>query len=141
VAKEFEPEFFSRLVSAAPSATPAITMGTFYSTFVTLIRPISLLGKRQTKPRWIRIPDNLTHWPWPRAVNPHMVECTAMSDAWLQSFSVFSPKAQAAFNRCQFGMLPIFMLRGSVAQLTQPGLLASLGYPTLNKGEISLLYA
>ncbi|KAK0622812.1 terpenoid synthase [Immersiella caudata] len=90
-------------------------MGAVYSTFVTLIRPISFWGKRRTTPQWVRIPDNLAHWPWPRAVNPHMEECSAASDAWLQSFNVFSPKAQAAFSRCQFGLL------------------ASLGYPTLNK--------
>jgi len=104
VAKELELELFSRLLSAVTSAAPEITMGAVYSTFVTLIRPISFWGKRQTTSQWIRIPDNLAHWPWARAVNPHMEECSAASDAWLQNFNVFSPKAQAAFNRCQFGM-------------------------------------
>ncbi|KAK1834411.1 terpenoid synthase [Podospora conica] len=88
-------------------------MGNVHSTVATLIRPLSLWRRPATQ--WIRIPDNLAAWPWPRAVNPHMEECSAASDAWLQQFNVFSPRAQAAFNRCQFGLL------------------ASLGYPTLNK--------
>lgn len=54
---------------------------------------------------WVQIPDNLSGWPWPRAVNPHMEECSAASKDWLQQFNVFSPETQAAFSRCKFGIL------------------------------------
>ncbi|KAL7282972.1 terpenoid synthase [Trametes coccinea BRFM310] len=52
-----------------------------------------------------RLPDTLRSWPWPRNVNPHYVEVSAASAAWLESFKVFRPKAQAAFNKCNFGLL------------------------------------
>ncbi|KAK4184826.1 terpenoid synthase [Podospora australis] len=70
------------------------------------------LAEDQQGQQWIRLPDILASWPWQRAINPHYEECKAVSDAWLQSFNVFTPKAQAAVNRC---------------------LLASLGFPTLSK--------
>lgn len=66
----------------------------------------------------IHIPDMLRKWPWPRALNPHFEQCRAESDRWIRSFKVFSPAAQAAFNKCEFSLL------------------ASLGWPKLNKGDI-----
>ncbi|KAM7192315.1 terpene cyclase [Naviculisporaceae sp. PSN 640] len=63
----------------------------------------------------IYIPDTLAHFPWPRSVNPHFEECKAESDAWIRSFRVFSPKAQKAFDRCDFSLL------------------AAMAYPRLDK--------
>jgi hypothetical protein len=65
---------------------------------------------------WIHIPDTLAYFPWPRTLNPHFEECKAESDAWIQSFKVFTPKAQIAFNKCDFSLL------------------AALAYPRLDRG-------
>ncbi|KAH8886432.1 terpenoid synthase [Thozetella sp. PMI_491] len=61
------------------------------------------------------IPDTLASWPWPRACNPNYEICKQESSVWLESFHAFSPKAQKAFNRCDFPLL------------------AALAYPTLNR--------
>lgn len=53
----------------------------------------------------ITIPDTLRNWPWPRFINPHYEECKAESSAWCEGFHAFSPKAQIAFNRCDFNLL------------------------------------
>ncbi|KAH9011292.1 hypothetical protein EDB85DRAFT_2160163 [Lactarius pseudohatsudake] len=50
------------------------------------------------------IPVNLDKWKWPRRINPHYAEVKAASSAWVRSFGVFSPKAQEAYDRCDFGM-------------------------------------
>ncbi|RDW85332.1 terpenoid synthase [Coleophoma cylindrospora] len=49
-----------------------------------------------------RIPDTLACWPWQRAINPHYEICKRESIEWLESFHAFNPKAQDAFNRCDF---------------------------------------
>lgn len=49
-----------------------------------------------------RIPDNLTNWKWPRHLNPYYPEVKAASAAWARSFGAFSPKAQDAYDRCDF---------------------------------------
>ncbi|KAJ6483063.1 hypothetical protein DFH09DRAFT_949916 [Mycena vulgaris] len=67
-------------------------------------------------PTTITLPDTLSSWPWPRQVNPHHEEVARESAEWVQSFGLFSSKAQAAFNRCNFGLL------------------AALAYPFLDKG-------
>ncbi|KAF9040486.1 terpenoid synthase [Hymenopellis radicata] len=56
-------------------------------------------------PTVFRLPDSLARWPWPRHLNPHYVEAKAASSAWLESFHAFPPKAQSAFNRCDFNLL------------------------------------
>jgi hypothetical protein len=50
----------------------------------------------------IVIPDTLRYWPWARDINPHYEECKRESAAWAESFKAFSPKAQIAFNKCDF---------------------------------------
>ncbi|KAJ7104964.1 terpenoid synthase [Mycena epipterygia] len=69
-------------------------------------------------PTTITLPDTLSSWPWPRQVNPHHEEVSRESAQWVQSFGLFSPKAQAAFNRCNFGLL------------------AALAYPLLDKEHL-----
>jgi len=59
------------------------------------------MGVDQTK-QMLRIPDTLASWPWPRAVNPHYEECKRRSAAWSESLGAFGPKAQIAFNKCDF---------------------------------------
>ncbi|ESK84101.1 terpenoid synthase [Moniliophthora roreri MCA 2997] len=51
------------------------------------------------------IPNTLRSWPWPRFCNVHYEECKAESSAWCERFGAFSPKAQKAFNRCDFNLL------------------------------------
>jgi len=51
------------------------------------------------------IPDNLAKWKWPRRINPYYAEVKAASAAWARSFGAFSPKAQEAYDRCDFSLL------------------------------------
>ncbi|KAJ7836226.1 isoprenoid synthase domain-containing protein [Mycena olivaceomarginata] len=53
-----------------------------------------------------------------RDVNPHHEEASRGSAQWVQSFGLFSPKAQVAFDRCNFGLL------------------AALAYPLLKKEHL-----
>lgn len=82
-----------------------------------------------------RLPDTLATWPWPRRVNPHYAEVKAASAAWLESFHAFSPKAQKAFNVCDFSELSVISLV-LVPLLIEWSLdlLASLAYPLARKG-------
>ncbi|KAF8483510.1 terpenoid synthase [Russula ochroleuca] len=64
------------------------------------------------------IPNNLENWKWPRHLNPHYPEAKAASAAWARSFGAFSPKAQYAYDRCDFNLL------------------ASLAYPLLSKERV-----
>ncbi|ETW81359.1 hypothetical protein HETIRDRAFT_51706 [Heterobasidion irregulare TC 32-1] len=50
----------------------------------------------------IYLPDTLAHWRWPRRINPHYLEVKEEAAAWIASFRVFSPKAQRAFDLCDF---------------------------------------
>ncbi|EMD35369.1 hypothetical protein CERSUDRAFT_96486 [Gelatoporia subvermispora B] len=51
------------------------------------------------------LPDILANWPWPRLVNPHYQKVSVESDAWFRSLHAFGPKAQTAFEACNFGLL------------------------------------
>ncbi|KAJ7247396.1 terpenoid synthase [Mycena haematopus] len=63
----------------------------------------------------IHFPGTLSNWPWLRHLNPNFEMCKKESEAWLETFNAFSPKAQKAFNLCDFNLL------------------ASLVYPLLSK--------
>ncbi|KAJ7602905.1 terpenoid synthase [Mycena polygramma] len=67
------------------------------------------------QPTQFRLPDMLTNWPWPRRLNHHYEVCKEESMAWIETFQAFSPRAQNAFNLCDFNLL------------------ASLGYPLHDK--------
>ncbi|KAJ7204178.1 isoprenoid synthase domain-containing protein [Mycena pura] len=71
-----------------------------------------------TVPSTITLPDTLSSWPWPRQVNPHYEEISFESAQWVKSFGLFSPNAQVAFDRCNFGLL------------------AALAYPLLKKEHL-----
>ncbi|EMD32850.1 hypothetical protein CERSUDRAFT_161387 [Gelatoporia subvermispora B] len=51
------------------------------------------------------LPDTLANWPWPRMLNPHYQTAKVASSAWTESFNAFRPKAQKAFNLCDFNLL------------------------------------
>ncbi|KAK3994268.1 terpenoid synthase [Cladorrhinum sp. PSN332] len=83
--------------------------------YTQLTAPSALRDGGEPVSQRYRIPNTLEHWPFPRAINPYYEECKAESNAWLRAFEVFTPSAQAAFDRCDFPRL------------------ASLGFPKLNK--------
>ncbi|KAG6915082.1 hypothetical protein DXG01_013552 [Tephrocybe rancida] len=64
------------------------------------------------------LPDTLTHWPWKRKLHPLYLEAKTESSAWVQSLNAFSPRAQRAFDLCDFSLL------------------ASLAYPIEDKDVI-----
>jgi hypothetical protein len=71
-----------------------------------IVREGSTLEKkdhRYGRPTRIFIPNVLARWPWPRRINPNYAVVKKEADAWLTSFQAFSPKAQDAFDRCNFG--------------------------------------
>ncbi|KAJ6543023.1 terpenoid synthase [Mycena capillaripes] len=76
------------------------------------------MNTTELTPTTIKLPDTLSSWPWPRQVNPHHEDVSRECAQWVQSFGLFSPKAQAAFDRCNFGLL------------------AALAYPLLNKEHL-----
>lgn len=53
-------------------------------------------------PQTVYIPDVLLHWPWPIKVNASYEKCRSESTALFASFHALSPKAQIAFDRCNF---------------------------------------
>ncbi|KZV79064.1 terpenoid synthase [Exidia glandulosa HHB12029] len=53
------------------------------------------------------LPDNLRNWPWLRCINPFYEEAKKASTAWIRGFRAFSPKAQKAFERCDFDVLRV----------------------------------
>lgn len=64
------------------------------------------------RPTRIFIPNVLARWPWPRRINTNYAVVKKEADAWLTSFRAFSPKAQDAFNRCDFSKsLPSQLVR------------------------------
>jgi hypothetical protein len=52
----------------------------------------------------IMLPNMLANWKWPRRISPHYEEVKQASAAWLAGFGAFSPRAQQAFDRCDFSM-------------------------------------
>ena len=50
----------------------------------------------------LNLPDILQDWPWERQINTHHEAVASEATVWLQSFKAFSPKAQDAFDRCNF---------------------------------------
>ncbi|EIN06625.1 terpenoid synthase [Punctularia strigosozonata HHB-11173 SS5] len=63
------------------------------------------MGRPQKK--IIRIPRTLVHWPFPHRINPHYQEAKYVSQSWIESFHAFEPRAQDAFNRCDFAHLRV----------------------------------
>ena len=84
----------------ARNQTPQVNIPT--SSIIIIIIMSSTTAQQVT----IRIPDTLRNWPWPRTINPHYEECKTESEAWIESFKVFGPKAQQAFTKCNFSRFP-----------------------------------
>ena len=60
-------------------------------------------GTMDTRPRMIYLPDTMTDWPWPRAINPHFEAVKMESNDWFHSFKTLSPKLQETFNKSDPG--------------------------------------
>jgi Delta6-protoilludene synthase len=85
-------------------------------------------------PERFYIPDTLANWPWPRAINPAYEECKKESAAWCAKYGAFSPRAQKAFDLCDFSEChwPITLHRGTRSlTVGLVDLLASLAYAHL----------
>jgi len=70
-----------------------------------LVWGVSAVEKHENKritPIRIFIPNVLARWPWPRRINPNYAVVKKEADTWITSFQAFTPKAQDAFNRCDF---------------------------------------
>ncbi|KAJ6460556.1 terpenoid synthase [Mycena sanguinolenta] len=46
----------------------------------------------------------MADWPWLRRINPHFETIKAECEAWFRTFNAFSPKAQKAFEKCDFSL-------------------------------------
>ncbi|KAJ8587784.1 terpenoid synthase [Rhizopogon salebrosus TDB-379] len=57
--------------------------------------------------RMLYLPDTMTSWPWPRAMNPHFEEVKVEVDASFHDFRALSPESQEAFDKCDFEHLRI----------------------------------
>ncbi|KZT23360.1 terpenoid synthase [Neolentinus lepideus HHB14362 ss-1] len=68
--------------------------------------------------KMLYLPETMSNWPWPRAINPRYEEVSAQSNAWFHSFKAFTQRSQDAFDKCDFGRL------------------ASLAYPTAAKEHL-----
>ncbi|KAJ6458240.1 terpenoid synthase [Mycena sanguinolenta] len=64
------------------------------------------------------LPNTMADWPWLRRINPHFEIVKAECEAWFRTFNAFSPKAQKAFEKCDFCRL------------------AALANPALNKQRL-----
>ncbi|KJZ76904.1 hypothetical protein HIM_03781 [Hirsutella minnesotensis 3608] len=53
----------------------------------------------------LHIPETLHNWAWARVVSPHYEDCKRKSAAWVENLGAFGPKAQIAFNKCDFSLL------------------------------------
>ncbi|KAG9312647.1 terpenoid synthase [Chiua virens] len=67
-----------------------------------VLREESSVEKKDTRPTRAFIPDVLARWPWPRQINPNYAVLKKQTDAWVASFQAFSPKAQHAYDHCDF---------------------------------------
>ncbi|KAG9318942.1 terpenoid synthase [Chiua virens] len=61
--------------------------------------------KNDIRPTRVFVPNVLARWPWPRRINPNYAVLKKEADAWVASFQAFSPKAQHAYDRCDFNLL------------------------------------
>jgi len=52
------------------------------------------------RPKTIYLPDTMTNWPWPRAVNPHYEAVKIEADAWFRSFKTLDQELLKAFDKC-----------------------------------------
>lgn len=86
----------------------------------------------------LHLPHTLASWPWPRLINPHYEDCKRESSAWAESFHAFGPKAQVAFNNCDFSMSDDSKTATKISTEIRfySDLLGSLAYASLDRGKI-----
>lgn len=78
----------------------------------TWVEPSCSVPRRISPRRWsgsldmshcIFLPNTLANWKWRRQINSWHEEVRKSSASWLAGFGVFSPRAQHAFDKCDFG--------------------------------------
>ncbi|KAG1722252.1 terpenoid synthase [Suillus lakei] len=57
------------------------------------------------RPKVIYLPDTMTNWPWPRAMNPHFEVVKAEVDVSFREFKALSAESQAVFDKCDSARL------------------------------------
>ncbi|KAG1738965.1 terpenoid synthase [Suillus lakei] len=72
----------------------------------------------EARPKTIYLPDTMTNWPWPRAINPHFEAVKVEADAWLYGFKTLSPESLDAFDKCNAAYL------------------VALGHPTVSREHL-----
>lgn len=60
------------------------------------------------RPRVICLPNTMTNWPWPRAMNPHYEVVKAEVDASFREFKALSAESQEAYDKCDSGSASVF---------------------------------
>lgn len=70
------------------------------------------------RPRVICLPNTMTNWPWPRAMNPHYEVVKAEVDASFREFKALSAESQEAYDKCDSARL------------------AGLGYPNASREHL-----
>lgn len=78
---------------------------------------VQLNEDKSMKDRTLYLPKTMESWPWPRVINPHYEEVSALSTAWIRSFQAFTPQSQYAFDQIDTGRI------------------AALVYPNASKGK------
>ncbi|KAK7731781.1 hypothetical protein SLS53_008602 [Cytospora paraplurivora] len=53
----------------------------------------------------ILLPDFQAKWRWPRQINPETEGIRQETLDWTASFKAFTPRAQEAFDKCNFNLL------------------------------------
>ncbi|KAG1891958.1 terpenoid synthase [Suillus subluteus] len=69
----------------------------------------------ETRPKMIYLPDTMTNWPWPRAINPHFEAVKIEADAWFHSFKALDPEILVEFDK------------------SSTAYLVALGHPTVSR--------
>ena len=109
----------SFLVLFAPRGVSALNARIKSATNEPIIRHASVPQKITR----IFVPNVLARWPWPRRINPNYSVVKKEADAWIMSFQAFSPKAQNAFNRCDFSVsFPSYFARVPILFARSPRL-------------------
>lgn len=132
-ATEFE---FRGLIWIPPTAHE-ILLWAFFSCNIELFTTGTMTG-------FIVLPNFEATWRWSRQINPHTNAIRQDTLEWAASFKAFSPKAQRAFDKCDFSKGPLSIPSGSVLKVPECyggahkaiDLLTGLLYPFVSKEQL-----
>ena len=78
-------------------------------------------------------------WPLPRRINPYYGDVSEESANWIRSFHAFSPAAQKAFDKCNFGR-QFSAVHSRYSKLISCWQVCLLAFLTRPKIKVSLLW-